>query len=160
MDLQFISEYIVKIPSVLSPYRCNQLMKEVDEESLNELLSIQAKIFNQYSLKLIPEQLFIDIESSKYSFECDKINVLVDDQGFYNFGSSEQSNRFMTFMFIVNNSLLNTKLNFPLQKETNICRLGDMYILPANFPHRFKIELAEGEIFTAVSLHLCFVVDS
>jgi|TARA_R110002060_G_scaffold9059_1_gene13427 hypothetical protein len=134
------------------------LIQDINESSLNQLLKIQAEVFKKYCLGRVPDGLFIDVDSKKYSFECDKIIINTSDQGFYNFGGVEQANRFMTFMFIVNNDLSETKLNFPLQKVTNICKLGDLYVLPANFPHRFKVELAENETFTAVSLHLCFVI--
>ena len=155
-----LSEYIVKVPGVLSPSICKKIKDGIDEDVLMKLVEIQREIFKQYSSVLIPKGLFEDFDTSSYSFEFDQIIASENDDGFYNIGGVDTSHRFLTFMFIINNDLFNTTLNFPLQKTTNICKLGDLYVFPTNFSYRFYVDLAKGEEFMSASLHLCFVVDN
>lgn len=160
MKFEVLSDYIVKVSGVLSSEQCIELEKGVSENLAKDLLKIQAEVFDDYLKGFIPDGLLVDFDVKRYSFELDSIKHCKADDGFYNAGGANKAKRFLTLLFVVNNGAYESRLNFPLQNVVNICRFGDLYILPANFPHRFRVELVGDETFTAVGLHMCFVMEN
>jgi hypothetical protein len=154
-----LSEYITKIPNAISAQSCQKLLVGIDEAMLEELVSIQGQSYELYSSTKLISQIFKDHDGGSFSYEFDTIHMEKSNEGFFNLGSSSHSKRFLTFMFIINEQLSNTTLEFPLQNITNKCSVSDVYIIPSNFSHRYKVKLSEGDVFSAACLHLCFVVN-
>ncbi|WP_193330720.1 hypothetical protein [Pseudoalteromonas ulvae] len=158
----FLSEYIVKVASAL-PLKLIDSLKEslnalgdiaenIKEADIIQLVEIQRANYEYYSENVFPN-VQINDESNQYSLELDSL-TFGSESRLIDLGGKGKTQRFAAFMFIIDCEK-ESRINFPAQSTSNVCNIGDLYILPPYFTHRFHVEISEKQCLRSVNLYCC-----
>ena len=165
VEVEKISEYIVKITNIIPRDRCKSLLKsmekegdfpdnilEADVEFLSEIVENQLE---NYLKNHAPPVDLTESDASEFTLQLDTIKI--DENGTFNFnyGGKNKSDRFLAFTFVISENMSKNYFEFTAQKTTNNYQLGELYISPPYFTHRFSITINKESNFRAINIFVC-----
>jgi len=163
MEIEQLSEYIIKVSDVLPKDLCASLAKSVAKDNnlgqnlvasdIEKLSNIVSKYYEIYYHDYMPPIDLTEKDSQTYNLELDALLVEKSSNELYNLGGKGKSHRFLSFTFVISEG--QSEIQFPSQEVTNNCMSGDLYIIPSKFTHRFHIKTNKNNTFNAISIYTC-----
>lgn len=160
VNVRSLSEYIIKISNSLSVDTCRSLVKSIEkkgnfannliESDINKLSEIVKNNFDMYFEKVMPAVSLLEEDSDGFNLELDTLRLDEPGAELFNLGGKGKSHRFLAFVFIVSENNSGSIIDFPSQKVINNCDLGDLYIIPPYFTHRFSINNNKNNNFRSI----------